>query len=137
MKTISLSAALVSAGTLGLAMLAASPAHATDGYFLNGIGAKAKGSAGVAIAQPQDALSIAANPAAATQLGERLDVGVEIFIPNRGATIRGNGAGLNGSYSGNGANPFILPEFGYVRQLSDSVAVGIAVYGNGGMNTVY
>ena len=45
----------------------------------------------------------------------------------RGATIRGNGAGLNGSYSGNGANPFILPEFGYVRQLSDSVAVGIAV----------
>ena len=137
MKTISLSAALVSAGTLGLAMLAAIPAHATDGYFLNGIGAKAKGSAGVAIAQPQDALSIAANPAAATQLGERLDVGVEIFIPNRGATIRGNGAGLNGSYSGNGANPFILPEFGYVRQLSDSVAVGIAVYGNGGMNTVY
>ena len=120
-----------------LAVLAANPAHATDGYFLNGIGAKAKGSAGVAIAQPQDALSIAANPAAATQLGERLDVGVEIFIPNRGATIRGNGAGLNGSYSGNGANPFILPEFGYVRQLSDSVAVGIAVYGNGGMNTVY
>lgn len=120
-----------------LAVLATTPANATDGYFLNGIGAKAKGSAGVAIAQPQDALSIAANPAAATQLGERLDVGIEIFVPNRGARISGNGAGLNGSYSGNGANPFILPEFGYVRQLSDRVAVGIAVYGNGGMNTVY
>lgn len=120
-----------------LAVLAVTPAQATDGYFLNGVGAKAKGSAGVAIAQPQDALSIAANPAAATEVGERLDVGVEVFIPNRGASISGNGAGLNGTYSGNGANPFVLPEFGYVRPLSDSVAVGIAVYGNGGMNTVY
>lgn len=117
--------------------LAATSAHATDGYFLNGVGAKAKGAGGVAIAQPQDALSIAANPAAATELGTRLDVGVELFVPDRGATISGNGAGLNGSYSGNGANPFVLPEVGYVRPLSDSVSVGIAIYGNGGMNTVY
>lgn len=121
---------------LGLALLGANPAHATDGYFLNGVGAKAKGSAGAAIAQPQDALSIAANPAAATELGERLDAGFEVFIPNRGATISGNPA-LSGTYSGNGANPFVLPEFGYVRPLSDKVAVGIAIYGNGGMNTNY
>ena len=113
------------------------PAHATDGYFLSGVGAKAKGSGGVAIAQPQDALSIAANPAAATEVGERLDVGFEVFVPRRGATISGNGAGLDGSFRGNGTNPFILPELGYVRPLSDKVAVGIAVYGNGGMNTDY
>lgn len=127
---------IVSTAALAASLFAASPALATDGYFLNGIGAKAKGSAGVAIAQPQDALSIAANPAAATEVGERLDAGVEIFIPNRGATISGNPA-LSGTYSGNGANPFVLPEFGYVRPLSDTVAVGIAVYGNGGMNTNY
>ncbi|HMT47008.1 MAG: hypothetical protein RL702_1740 [Pseudomonadota bacterium] len=127
----------LAAASILIAALSASPAQATDGYFLNGIGAKAKGSAGVAIAQPQDALSIAANPAAATEVGGRLDVGVEFFIPNRGATISGNGGGLNGTYSGNGANPFVLPEIGYVRPLSDSVAVGIAIYGNGGMNTVY
>lgn len=112
-------------------------AHATDGYFLSGVGAKAKGSGGAAIAQPQDALSIAANPATATEVGERLDAGFEVFVPRRGATISGNGAGLNGSFSGNGANPFILPEVGYVRRLSDKVAMGIAVYGNGGMNTDY
>ncbi len=134
MKHLRLSAA---GFALALAAVSAVPAHATDGYFLNGIGAKAKGSAGVAIAQPQDALSIAANPAAATEVGERLDAGIEVFVPNRGASIHGNGAGLNGSYSGNGANPFVLPEFGYVRPLSDTVSVGIAVYGNGGMNTVY
>jgi long-chain fatty acid transport protein len=122
---------------LVLAALSTTSAHATDGYFLNGIGAKAKGSAGVAIAQPQDALSIAANPAAATEVGQRLDAGLEIFVPDRGATIHGNGAGLNGSYSGNGANPFVLPEVGYVRPLSETVAVGLAIYGNGGMNTTY
>jgi len=122
---------------LALAAVSAAPAHATDGYFLNGIGAKAKGAGGVGIAQPQDALSIAANPAAATEVGARMDAGVEIFVPDRGASIHGNGAGLNGTYSGNGANPFVLPEFGYVRPLSDKVSVGIAVYGNGGMNTVY
>jgi len=117
--------------------LAASPAQATDGYFLNGIGAKAKGMGGVAIAAAQDALSIASNPAAATQFDKRVDFGVEIFIPDRGAEISGNGAGLNGSYSGNGANPFILPEFGYVHSVSDNVSLGIAINANGGMNTVY
>ncbi|MCL6250767.1 outer membrane protein transport protein [Altererythrobacter sp. KTW20L] len=119
------------------ALVLALPAQATDGYFLNGVGAKAKGMGGVAIAMPQDALSIASNPAAATMLESRVDLGVEIFVPDRGATISGNGAGLNGTYSGNGANPFILPEFGYVRALTDSVSIGLTINGNGGMNTQY
>lgn len=112
-------------------------AHATDGYFLNGMGAKAKGAGGVAIAMPEDAVAIAANPAAALELGERLDIGVEVFVPRRGADITGNGAGLTGSWSGNGANPFVLPEVAYVRPLGDKFAAGIAITGNGGMNTNY
>ncbi|WP_374284736.1 OmpP1/FadL family transporter [Novosphingobium sp.] len=120
---------------LGLAMSA--PAHATDGYFLNGTGAKAKGAGGVEIALPQDGLAIAVNPAAVTEVGHRLDVGFEVFVPRRGARISGNTAGLNGDYSGNGANPFVLPELAYVRPLSDRVAVGLAISGNGGMNTRY
>jgi long-chain fatty acid transport protein len=115
----------------------AGTAHATDGYFLNGIGAKAKGAGGVAIALPQDALSINTNPAAATELGHRLDIGVEIFVPDRGSRISGNGAGLNGNYSGNEANPFVLPEVAYVRPLSNTVAVGLSINGHGGMNTAY
>lgn len=132
--------ALAPAGALAGALLLAGlapAAHATDGYFLNGIGAKAKGEAGVAVALPQDALSIAANPAAATEVGHRLDGGVDIFLPYRTTTIHANGYGLNGTYGGNSANPFTLPEFGYVRPLSATVSVGIAVYGNGGMDTDY
>lgn len=112
-------------------------AHATDGYFVNGMGAKAKGAGGVAIAMPADAAAIAANPAAATELGERLDIGVEVFVPSRGAQISGNGAGLNGSWSGNGANPFVLPELAYVRPLGHGFSAGIVITGNGGMNTNY
>lgn len=134
-STRSIKRALAVAGIAALAVPGV--ASATDGYFLNGIGAASKGAGGVAIAMPQDALAIASNPASATEVGNRLDFGVEVFVPSRGAAVHGNGAGLNGTYSGNGANPFILPEFALVRQLSDRVAVGIAVSGNGGMNTHY
>lgn len=128
---------LLAASGIAAIALAATPANATDGYFLNGVGAKAKGMGGVAIALPQDALSIASNPAAATSMDKRVDFGVEIFVPDRGAEITGNGAGLNGSKNGNGANPFVLPEFGYVRKVADNVAIGLTINGNGGMNTDY
>lgn len=122
-----------------LAALLAGPqaARATDGYFLNGMGAKAKGAGGVAIAMPEDAVAIAANPAAAAEVGNRLDVGFEVFVPSRGAEITGNQAGLNGISSGNGANPFILPEVAYARRLNGTLAFGLVINGNGGMNTKY
>ena len=115
----------------------AAPASATDGYILHGTGAKAKGAGGVAIAMPQEATAIASNPATATALGHEVAIGVDIFVPDRGASISGNGAGLNGDYSGNGANPFVLGDAAWVRPVSDTVSLGLAVVGNGGMNTVY
>ncbi len=126
--------AIVSAATIFAAPQAA---NATDGYFLSGMGAKAKGAGGLAIALPEDSVAIAANPAAAADLEERADIGLEVFIPRRGVDISGNGAGLNGSWSGNGANPFILPEAGYVRRLDDTFSAALVVTGNGGMNTDY
>jgi len=125
--------------SLGIAALGLSaPALATDGYFLNGVGAAAKGAGGVAIAMPQDGLAIVSNPAAATEVGKRIDIGAELFVPRRGATISGNGAGLNGTWSGNGANPFVLPEASFVHPLRGGrFAVAIAISGNGGMNTHY
>ncbi|MES1199984.1 MAG: outer membrane protein transport protein [Pseudomonadota bacterium] len=118
-------------------VLAAGAAHATDGYFSHGVGTKAKGAGGTAIASPQDSLAIASNPASALSLGNRTDFGVELFRPDRSATITGNAFGANTSYSGNDANNFVIPEFGYVHQLGNNLAWGVAVYGNGGMNTDY
>jgi long-chain fatty acid transport protein len=69
--------------TLGVALVAASAAHATNGYLSHGYGTRTKGTAGVAAALPQDALVIAANPAGLIALEDRIDIGVE-----RGQRIR-------------------------------------------------
>lgn len=112
-------------------------ALATNGYFADGYGMKANGMAGVGIALPQDALAAATNPAGIVNVGDRLDVGLTWFKPTRGAEVTNNGIGLNGSYDGNGQSDFMIPEFGYNKMLGTNMAAGIAVYGNGGMNTHY
>jgi long-chain fatty acid transport protein len=112
-------------------------ALATNGYFSHGYGVKSQAIAGVGIALPQDGLTAATNPAGTAFTGDRLDVGLNLFNPSRGAEITGNGAGLNGKYSADGRDLFLIPEFGYTRQINPQVSVGLAVYGNGGMNTSY
>ena len=120
------------------AALAPLGAHATTGYFQHGYGIKAKGMGGVGIALPQDALAAASNPAGMALVGNRMDLGVDWFAPDRGAEITGNAfPGVNGRYDGNDTKSFLIPEFGYNRMLSPSLAVGVSVYGNGGMNTDY
>ena len=117
---------------------ASGSAFATNGYFSHGYGMKAKGMAGVGIAMPQDALAAATNPAGMVMVGDRLDVGIDWFKPNRGASIAGSGTpGANGSYDGNGDSSFLVPEFGYNKMMGWDMSVGVAVYGNGGMNTRY
>jgi Long-chain fatty acid transport protein len=118
-------------------VLAASPAHATFGYFSHGFGAQSEGLAGASIAYPKDSIAIAANPAALFKVGNRFDIGLDLFAPDRGAAIVGNAYGADASYDGSGVATFAIPQIGYSRLLGDDWAVGIAVYGNGGMNTSY
>jgi len=112
-------------------------AHATNGYFSEGYGAKSQGQAGVAVAWGQDSLASASNPAALADVGERVDLGLTWFVPSRSSAIVGNQFGNDASYSGNATRNFFLPEFGYSRPISDAVTAGIAVYGNGGLDTDY
>lgn len=119
------------------AALAPFAAQATTGYFSHGYGIKAKSMGGVGIALPQDALAAASNPAGIAWVGNRIDLGADLFMPDRGASIVGNGFGLDGTYDGNDTKSFLIPEFGYNRTLSPSLTFGVAVYGNGGMNTDY
>ena len=116
---------------MGLTALAATAAHATDGYFDYGYGVQAKGVGGAAVAFPQDALAIAANPAGIAFLENRLDFGLTYFQPDRSASL--------GPYhfDGNNTQQFYIPEAGYKHSLSSDVDFGIAVYGNGGLNTGY
>jgi long-chain fatty acid transport protein len=120
------------------ATLTATSAHATDGYFAHGYGIKAQGMGGVGIALPQDALAAATNPAGMGLIGDRIDFGVTWFRPQRETTISGNAfPGVDGKYEGNDTENFIIPEFGYNRQIKPALTLGVSVYGNGGMNTDY
>lgn len=122
---------------IAAALLAPVVAHGTNGYFSHGYGAKSLGIAGVGIALPQDALAAASNPAGTAAVGDRLDLGLSVFAPRRGGEIAGNAFGPNAGYSGNDKKAFLIPEFGYTRKLSPTTHVGLAVFGNGGMNTGY
>jgi long-chain fatty acid transport protein len=126
---IAIAAALVS-------MTLPFPALATDGYFSHGYGIKSQGIAGVGIALPQDGLAAATNPAGTAFVGDRADVGLTWFVPKRSSQVVGNPA-ISGNYDGNDTSNFFIPDLGYVRQLSPTTSVGVAVYGNGGMNTDY
>ena len=127
---------------------AASPAFATNGYFSHGYGIKAKTMGGVGIALPQDSLAAATNPAGMAMVGSRWDVGLDLFSPIRTSRWTGTSTAagrVNGIYATvtqntdykSGKNLFAIPEFGYNRALGKDMAVGLVVYGNGGMNTDY
>lgn len=110
---------------------------ATNGYVSHGYGNQSKGAVGVGAALPQDALITATNPAGLLYIGDRLDVGIDYFAPRRKARITGNAFGPDATYDGNSTESFYIPELGYSKQYSDKLAAGLAIYGNGGMNTDY
>ena len=108
--------------------------YATNGMFSHGYGMKSKGMAGAATATSDNAFGGANNPASAVFAGNRLELGLDVFSPRRETTR--TGGGLPGSTDSD-ANYFLIPEIGYNRIINDQIALGVSVYGNGGMNTDY
>ena len=123
--------------TLGLAVLLvfAREANATNGYFLEGYGTNSKAQAGVGIALPLDSLTVATNPAGLTAIADGVTFGVEVFRPRREATL--DQGGQTEEFDGNGTRTFYLPDIGFSRHIGDRIAWGVALYGNGGLDTNY
>jgi long-chain fatty acid transport protein len=117
-------------------LLIANSASATDGYFLTGYGTKQQGQGGAGVAWPSDSLAGATNPAGLVLVGNRFDIGLMLFRPNRSATIT-SPSPVAGHYDANRVKNFELPELGYSLQYRPNLALGVAIYGNGGMNTSY
>jgi long-chain fatty acid transport protein len=117
----------------------ASPAFATNGYFSHGYGLKAKGMGGAAVAVTGDTFGGANNPAAMVWTGDRVDLGIDLFNPQREASRQGS-TGFGGAYDGksvSGSEYFLVPELGYNKLINPNLSLGVSVYGNGGMNTDY
>lgn len=111
-----------------------SAAWATDGYFPHGYGMKALGMGGASVAMTDNAFAGANNPATAAFAGNRYEMGVNLFSPKRSAVTMGQ-SGLMETESE--SNYFLVPEFGYNRNIDAKTSFGLTVYGNGGMNTNY
>ena len=125
-------------------MFATPVAHATNGYFAHGYSTKEKGLAGAGVAYSQDSLAAATNPAGMAFVGERMDVGLALFNPSdRSFTVTGapNANSFTNAIPGEAYvsdnDFFLIPHFAYNWQMDSDNAVGISVYGNGGMNTEY
>jgi long-chain fatty acid transport protein len=117
----------------------ATPALATNGYFAHGYGLKAKGMGGASTAMAEDSLGGATNPASMVWTGNRIDFGVDVFMPKRDSERSGAlppGSTLNG-FVDSDKTSFLVPEFGYNRMISSDMSLGVSVYGNGGLNTTY
>ncbi len=130
-----LSAAVVAAFTL--------PAHATNGMFMVGYGAKSIGMGGAGVAYGQDSFAAAANPAGISRMGFRIDGNLGLFNAPRSAAV-GYDAGLPAGKSDYGFdqsshslnNLFPVPGVGATMDFDDKLTLGMAMVG-AGMNTTY
>ncbi|MCL1037011.1 outer membrane protein transport protein [Shewanella submarina] len=135
----------IRASMLLASMVMVTPALATNGYFGHGYGTKNKGLAGAGAALPQDAMIAATNPAGLVFVGERLDLGLAVFSPMRSYEVGGLTAmpvmppefPLAEGKVDSDSEYFVIPHFAGNWMLDKDASLGIAVYGNGGMNTDY
>ncbi|MBK8596442.1 MAG: outer membrane protein transport protein [Holophagales bacterium] len=122
--------------------LAAGSAAATDGYFSLGYGTAYKGMAGAGQALHLSTLASATNPATIAFV-KGYDLGVALFAPNREYSVSGSPSGYPGTFGlapgtyESHSTGFVMPSLAGAWHLSDQFHLGVAVYGNGGMNTNY
>jgi len=123
-------------------LLLTTPLWATNGYFAHGTGTKNKGMAGAGLAMPEDAISIANNPAAALANAGKYDAGLAIFSPSRNYQSSDSLANGQGGAFTIGPNDlksendlFYIPHVAGSWKIDDQSAWGAAFYGKGGMNS--
>jgi len=122
-------------------LLLTTPLWATNGYFMHGTGTKNKGLAGSGLAMPEDAISVANNPAAALQAAGKYDLGIAVFSPMRHYKSEGGLGGQFGAFTigpndiDSEQNYFFIPNMAGAWKISDQSAWSAAFYGKGGMNT--
>lgn len=130
-------------GTLALSasltalVLASAPAHATEGYFQPGYSAVQKSLAGANVAQPEDAMTIADNPAGLAWVDSQFQVGLSLFSPKRQYQVTGGPGFVAPGTVKSGSDYFPVPGLAYSRRIDADSAWGVALYANGGMNTSY
>lgn len=136
---------LVTIAAIILMMTTATPTslRASDGYFSQGYGTCSQGMGGAGVAFPLGPLSPATNPASLVLSDPGWEFGIGLFNPNRHYEVIGNPSGYPGTFGlapglvDSGSRLFPVPHVGFARPLGSNAAFGLAIFGNGGMNTNY
>lgn len=114
---------------------------ATDGYFSHGYGTRYKAFAGAGMALYLDPFAAVYNPASLVYFGQGYELGLGFFMPFREYNVMGNpsgfGFGLAPGTVQSGKEFYVIPSVAANWMLSDNNSIGVAIYGNGGMNTYY
>ena len=112
---------------------------ATNGYFMIGYGAKSIAVAGSGVAAAEDRLVGALNPAGTQLVADGFDVGLRAIGAQRNGSIDCRGIlGCNAIVRDRSSRTvFLIPNFGWKRELTEDLSLGVSVYGNGGINTTY
>jgi long-chain fatty acid transport protein len=123
---------------VGMAVSVFLPATAwsTEGYFQLGFSPVQNSLGGAGVANSEDAMSMALNPAGLVGIGQQFQAGVGLFMPYRGYTGSGTGFVAPGTVDSS-SNLFYMPNMAYSRPIDADSAWGVVLYGNGGMNTTY
>ena len=128
---------------LVLALVAAAPAFATNGYFMHGIGTASKAMAGASTALAQEALDSETNPAAGVFVDRGYSASLALFSPDRYYEVHGNPSGMPQTFglaSGKVSSEstlFPMPSLGFNFRPSGVSAVTVNLTAHGGMNTDY
>ena len=116
---------------------------ATGGYFRHGYGIKYSALGGAGSALTLSSIGAATNPASLASLGNRFDIDFAVFSPARQFTVTGNPSGFPGTFGlmpgtvESESNYFYMPTMGVNYMVQDNMALGLMMYGNGGMNSDY
>lgn len=128
-----------------LLAVASGSANATNGYFSHGYSVSQRAMAGAATAMAEDAMTASVNPAAGFWVGNATDYGLSIFAPIRDHSVSEVGDNANAGIFAispiekqrSQRQRFYIPAFGIQRRIDDRASLGLAVYGNGGLNTIF
>lgn len=119
-----------------------SSAFATNGYWSTGYGTKSKAMAGACVAMELGPMCAASNPATLVHTANQVAFGMSLFAPNRGYIADNNAPGapfpaMDAGTFESANDLFLIPYFGVNYRLDDDSSFGVAVGGNGGLNTEY
>lgn len=111
-------------------------AQATNGYWSHGYGPKSKSIAGACVAMAFGAMCAASNPGSLVRVGNRLELGVSVFAPDRGFTANSDTLSPPfvsippGDYE-SGNDFFLIPHLAFNYRLDDMSTIGVALGANG------